>query len=404
MLILPAAGLAGLNAVLTNLSATADQGNAPPPMLDLPAIGAWQGQERINVLLIGIDQRPDEPPATARSDVLMLLTLDPVARTAGLLSIPRDLYVPLPDRGQDRINTAHAYGGPNYVMRTVEYNFGIPVRYYIRLNFQAAAQLVDLIGGVEIYNERDIDDPEFPDERYGYEPFRLPAGWHRLDGRSALKYVRTRHGGSDFDRMQRQQQVIMALREALQQSNALITLLPQLPQILQTLGSAVETNLSTIEIAQLALLAKEIPDARIARVAIDGAATQPWITPNGGSVLIPIRERVRVLREQFYAPQPQASQTTNAPLQVAIQNGTLRTGLAASTKAYLEGRGVIVLGIGDAPQRHARSVIMDYKGRPDRARVLAAELGLPLTSIVVAPDPTSALDALVVLGDDFQLR
>jgi hypothetical protein len=181
-------------------------------------------------------------------------------------------------------------------------------------------------------------------------------------------------------------------------------LLPQLPQILQALGSAVETNLSTIEIAQLALLAREIPDERIARVAIDESATQTWTTPQGGSVLIPIRERVRELRAQFYAPQPQAAQTTGAPLRVAIQNGTLRTGLAAGTKAYLEARGVLVLSIGDAPQRYARSAIVDYKGQPDRTRWLAAELSLPLTSIAVVPDPTNTLDVLIILGDDFQPR
>ncbi len=400
-LILPTVGLAALDVVLRNFNATAKSGDAPPPALDLPAIGAWRGEARINVLLIGIDQRPGEAPATARSDALMLLTLDPVARTAGLLSIPRDLYVPLPGRGQDRINAAHAYGGPTYVMQTVEYNLGIPVRYYIRLNFASAARLIDLAGDVEVYNERDIDDPDFPDEAYGYDPFRLPAGWHRLDGRSALKYMRTRHGGSDFDRLRRQQQVAVALREALRSNSALSALLPQLPQMLQSLGGAIETNLSTIELAQLALLAREIPDERIARVVIDETAARSWTTPEGGSVLIPIRERVRDLRAQFYAPQPEAP---NAPLRVIIQNGTLRTGLAAGTKAYLEGRGIVVLSIGDAPQRHARSVIVDYKGQPEQTRLLAAELGLPLTSITVALDPAGAPDALIILGDDFQPR
>ena len=401
-LILPTAGLTALNIVFRNFDTTANRGDAPLPALDLPAIGAWQGGERINVLLIGIDQRLGEAPANARSDALMLLTLDPVARTAGLLSIPRDLYVPLPGRGQDRINTAHAYGGPTYVMQTVEYNFGIPVRYYVRLNFASAVRLIDLAGGVEIYNERDIDDPDFPDEAYGYDPFRLPAGWHRLDGRSALKYVRTRHGGSDFDRLRRQQQVVTALREALRNNSALSASLQQLPQILQSLGSAIETNLSTIQIAQLALLAREIPDERIARVVIDESAARSWTTPQGGSVLIPVRERVRDLREQFYNPQPKVP--ASAPLRVIIQNGTLRAGLAAGAKAYLEGRGIVVLSIGDAPQRHARSVIVDYKGQPEQTKLLAAELGLPLTSIAVALDPTSTSDALIILGDDFQPR
>jgi LCP family protein required for cell wall assembly len=404
-LILLAAGLAALSAVLLSPRIPINPSDAPLTSLDLPTIGTWQGRERINVLLIGIDQRTGEPPAAARSDALMLLTLDPVARSAGLLSIPHDLYVPLPGRDLDRVNAAHVYGGPAYVMQTIEYNFGIPLRFYIRVNFAAAARLIDLAGGVEIYNDRDIDDPNFPDEAYGYAPFRLPAGWHRLDGWSALKYMRTRSSDSDFDRLRRQQQVVMALREALRRNKGLVALLPQLPQMLQTLGDAVQTNLGTLELAQLALLATEIPDERIAQLAIDETATQTWTTPQGGSVLIPLRERVRELRAQFYNPQPRAPEAAaGAPLRVVIQNGTLRTGLAAGTKAYLEARGVVVLGIGDAPQRYARSTIVDYKGRPEQTKWLAAELGLPLTSIATAPNPTQAPDVLIILGDDFQPR
>ena len=217
--------------------------------------------------------------------------------------------------------------------------------------------------------------------------------------------MRTRSGDSDFDRLRRQQQVVMALREALRRNEGLVALLPWLPQMLQTLGDAVQTNLGTLELAQLALLATEIPDERIAQLAIDETATQTRTTPQGGSVLIPLRERVRELRAQFYDPQPRAPEAAaGALLRVVIQNGTLRTGLAAGTKAYLEARGVVVLGIGDAPQRYARSTIVDYEGRPEQTKWLAAELGLPLTSIATAPNPTQAPDVLIILGDDFQPR
>jgi anionic cell wall polymer biosynthesis LytR-Cps2A-Psr (LCP) family protein len=159
LLVLPVAGLLALR-VASDLTRRMEQvvngGQAAP--LDLPEIGVWQGKERITILLLGIDQRPGEDPESARTDAMMLLTLDPVARTAGMLSIPRDMYVPLPDRGQDRINTAHVYGGPEYAMRAVEYNFGVPVHHYVRVNFAALIALIDLVGGVEVYNDRDIFD------------------------------------------------------------------------------------------------------------------------------------------------------------------------------------------------------------------------------------------------------
>jgi LCP family protein required for cell wall assembly len=411
LVVLPVAGLFALR-IASDLTQRMEQvvngGEATLPPLDLPGIGVWQGKERITVLLLGIDQRPGENPSATRTDAMMLLTLDPIARTAGMMSIPRDLYVPLPDRGQDRINTAHAHGGPQYAMRAVEYNFGIPIQYYARLNFTALMALIDLVGGVEIYNDRDIYDATYPDEAYGYEPFSLPAGWHILDGRTALKYVRTRHGASDFERIRRQQQVVLALREKLHTTDAATKLLPQIPQILQTLSGAVETNLDTVEIAQLILMVKDIPEERIARVAIDETAVQPWTTPEGGSVLIPVRERVRELREQFYNPpigaQNAASAEPTGPVRISIQNGTLRQGLAAGTKAYLEARGFIVDGIADAPQRYQRTVIVNYKAAPEQIKRLAAELGLPLTSIAAIPDPGNPLDALVILGDDFQPR
>ncbi len=413
LLVLPAVGFVALRVAgdLTqrlNLMASGNTSATPLPPLSLPEIGLWQGKDRITVLLLGIDQRPGEDPNTARTDTMMLLTLDPQSRSAGMMSIPRDLYVPLPDRGMDRINTAHVYGGPQYAMRAVEYNFGIPIQYYARVDFTTLTSLIDLVGGIDIYNDEDIDDPTYPDNNYGYDPFVLSKGWHTLDGKTALKYARTRHGSSDFSRIKRQQQVIMALREKLRTTDAATKILPRIPQIMQTLGSAIDTNLSTIEIAQLALLAKDIPDERIARVTIDDTATQPYTTPTGGSVVIPVRERVRELREQFFNP-PAASAPSSTALppatgRIAIQNGTQQQGLAASTKAFLESKGHTVDSIADAPQSYARTVIVEYHGNQRLAQEIAQQLGVPLTSIAGVAEPNNPLDALVILGDDYQPR
>lgn len=220
LIVLPAIGFVALRvasdlAQRMNLVVTGGEANATAlPPLNLPDIGVWQGKERITILLLGIDQRPGEDPDVARTDTIMLLTLDPQTKSAGMMSIPRDLYVPLPDRGMDRINTAHVYGGPEFAKRAIEYNFGIPIQHYARVDFTALTSLVDLVGGVDVYNDEDINDTSYPDNNYGYEPFVLAKGWHNLDGKTALKYARTRHGSSDFSRIKRQQQVIMALRKS----------------------------------------------------------------------------------------------------------------------------------------------------------------------------------------------
>jgi LCP family protein required for cell wall assembly len=410
LLVLPAVGFVALRVAgdLTqrlNAMANGDAGATPLPPLSLPEIGLWQGTERITVLLLGIDQRPGEDPNTARTDTMMLLTLDPQSRSAGMMSIPRDLYLPLPDRGMDRINTAHVYGGPQYAMRAVEYNFGVPIQYYARVDFTTLTSLIDLVGGIDVFNETDINDPTYPDNNYGYDPFVLSAGWHTLDGQTALKFARTRHGDSDFSRITRQQQVIMALRDKLRTTDAATKILPRIPQIMQTLGGAIDTNLSTVQIAQLALLAKDIPDERISRVAIDDTATQPHTTPTGGSVVIPIRERVRELREQFFNPPANTPASTALPPatgRIAIQNGTPRVGLAASTQAFLAAQGHTIDSIADAPQRYERTAIVIYGGKQKLGQDLAQQLGVPLTSIVLAAEPSGALDALIILGDDYQ--
>jgi LCP family protein required for cell wall assembly len=411
LIVLPAVGFVALQVAadltqrMSQVVSGGDTDATPLPPLSLPDIGVWQGKERITVLLLGIDQRPNEDPDTARTDTMILLTLDPQGKNAGMMSLPRDLYVPLPDRGMDRINTAHVYGGPDYAKRAVEYNFGIPVQHYARVNFVALTSIIDLVGGVEIYNDEDINDQEYPDSNFGYEPFVLVKGWHILDGKTALKYARTRHGSSDFSRIKRQQQIIMALREKLKSTDAATKILPQIPSILQTLSSAITTDLNTVEIAQLVLLAKDFPDDRIARVAIDETAVQPYTTPQGGSVVIPVRERVRELREQFYNPvviaREQSPPLPPEPGRIQIQNGTQRQGLAASTKVYLEGKGFIVDSVADAPQPYARTVIVDYKGKQQMVQRLANDLGIPLTSIASVADPNNALDALVILGDDY---
>ena len=413
VIVLPGVGLTALGTAQQVLRrfVAGPQGS---PNIIADQLGQWAGKDRITILVLGIDQRPDENPAITRTDMMLLLTLDPQTKSAGMMSIPRDLYVPMPDGRQDRINTAHVYGGPELAMRTVEYNFGIPIQHYARLNFSAVTQLIDLLGGVEIYNEQEINDPEFPDANYGYAPFALAAGVQHLDGATALKYARTRHGDSDFGRIRRQQQVIMALREKLVNTDAATKLLPSTPQILRTLGDAIDTDLGINEIIQLALFVKNnVPKERIAQVAIDEQAVQPWTTPQGASVLIPIRDNVRALREKFLnAPTDAAAAAAAATPEaiepntgrVALQNGTKTMGLATGAKGYLEGKGYVIDSISDAVQVTAQTIVVDYHRRRAYAERLVSSLGVPSTSIVDSYDPNSPIDVLVILGDDYQVK
>ncbi|PJF39988.1 MAG: hypothetical protein CUN54_06995, partial [Phototrophicales bacterium] len=139
----------------------------------------WDGQSRFTVLVMGLDRRPGETGLAYRTDTMMLVSVDPITNSIGLLSIPRDLFVDVPGYGQlQRVNTPMVLGelqqpgfGPQLAMQTVQYNLGIRVHDYIAVDFNTFVTLVDAIGGIDINVPRTINDPLYPDMFFGYDPF-----------------------------------------------------------------------------------------------------------------------------------------------------------------------------------------------------------------------------------------
>ncbi|MFN2223097.1 MAG: LCP family protein, partial [Candidatus Promineifilaceae bacterium] len=241
-------------------SGEADQGESPS-LISNPLPQKWSGRERVNMLLLGIDQRCDQEGPT-RTDTMMVLTVDPVGLTASVLSLPRDLWVTIPGFGVDRINQANFYGeaydypggGPALAVETVEATLGINVDYYVTVNFEAFIQLIDEVGGISVVVPETIQDDTYPDNCYGYDPFYIEAGQHQLDGQTALKYARTRATfGGDVDRAARQQQVILAVQDRIFSLNMAPQLLTKAPELWRIFQENVETNLSLNEALQLAL-------------------------------------------------------------------------------------------------------------------------------------------------------
>jgi LCP family protein required for cell wall assembly len=288
--------------------ATITSAPTPEPTPTVAGPPVWDGEGRVNLLVMGIDQRGNQG-GYWRTDTMIILTIDPGSQTVGMISIPRDLWVPIWGYDiENRINTAHYYGdsrgypggGPALARDTVAYNLGIPIHHYVRLNFTAFERLIDEIGGIDVYVETAISDPQYPDEGIGYDPFYLSAGQHHLDGRTALKYARTRHGTSDFARARRQQQVILAVRDQIVKLNQLPRLIANGPQILNTLGDSVQTDLTFDQAMQLAQILNAIsPDAYRGAV-IDQSYTQPYTTDTGAQVLIPLRDKIATLYEGFF--------------------------------------------------------------------------------------------------------
>jgi LCP family protein required for cell wall assembly len=381
----------------------------------------WQKKERVNILLLGIDERADQH-GPWRTDTMIVLTIDPENNTAGILSIPRDLWVTIPGYSEERINTAHFTGdlkkypggGPALAIKTVQHNLGIPIHYYIRVNFSGFIKAIDTIGGIDIYVEKEINDLTYPDNAYGYDPLHIPAGSHHMDGELALKYARTRHGGSDFDRLRRQQQVIMAVRDRVLRLDLLPQLLPKLPELLKTVGDAVQTDLQLEEMVSLIQLAGQVDDQHIKTAVIDSSMTVDTITPNGAQVLIPMRDEIRaVVDEVFSTPTEEVADEEETEereklaaegAKIIVHNGSTLGNVAAQTSAFLKERGFQVVEFGNAERfDYPATMIVDFTGKEYTIQCLARLLNISENNIQKYTGSYSEVDIRLIIGADFQL-
>lgn len=204
-----------------------------------------------DILVMGLDAREGEGAVT-RTDSIMLVGVDPYRMRVSLLSIPRDLFIDVPNYGMQRINTINVLAemdeagtGPDLLAESIARNFNIQPDRYVRLNFAAFVALVDGIGGIDIYVERVIEDPTFPTADGGTQYVRFESGMQHMNGERALIYARTRHGDDDYARAARQQQVVSAVAaKAAQPQNWGV--------VMRVLNENVETNLSAWDMLMMA--------------------------------------------------------------------------------------------------------------------------------------------------------
>src|SRR5688500_9589636 len=241
----------------------------PPPISipdsDLPP--AWAGASRINILIIGLDYRDwEEGLGAPRADTMILLTIDPLAKTAGILSIPRDMWVNIPGFGYSRINTAYSSGegnrlpggGPELARKTVEQFIGVPIQYYAQVDFNTFIQFIDRIGGIDIHSDEELRLDRIGS---GKDKIKLTCcGMRHLPGEAALAYARHRKGDEgDFGRARRQQKVILAIRNKVLDPANFATLLPQADDFYNEFSAGIRTNMPFDTAIRLAVLARDIP-------------------------------------------------------------------------------------------------------------------------------------------------
>lgn len=253
------------------------------------------------VLVLGLDRRGTE---VARTDTILLARVGP-GRPPTVLSIPRDLLVQIPERGEDRINTAFVWGeigggnGASLVKKTVEEAFGVRVDRVAVVDFSCFQAAVDAAGGVTIDVPRRLLDEAYPTASGGVTTIVFDSGRQTIDGARALQYVRTRAPDSDFGRIRRQQQVISAIIDrlhspavAVQIAHAVIARCPD---------SGTEVSLADIALFGAVGAASGAPRFQV----LDESTVTPLTLPSGAQVLQPRWDRIRaVVADLFGASQP----------------------------------------------------------------------------------------------------
>ena len=275
----------------------------------LPAVFSAGRDGRINLLLLGIDRRGGTGWAY-RTDTIMVVTLDPDSRAAGILSIPRDLQLAIPGIGQDRINTANVYGylqdnpggGPALLEATIEADFGIPIDGYLMVDFRAFVEIVDTLGGFDVVVPKSLHDTRYPDPRPGdphaFKTIRFEPGLQHMDGRRALEYARSRMSTSDFDRAKRQQLVLLAIRERALSLSAI----PRWPMLAVTGADAIKTDMGLEELFALAVFAAQIDMSVLELVVLEHPLVFSHRRADGAAVQLPKWDLINPVLLELFGP------------------------------------------------------------------------------------------------------
>ena len=398
------------------------------------ALPSWDGASRINILFIGLDERDlvenEGPP---RTDSMIVFTIDPVSKTAGMLSIPRDMWVNIPGFGYSRINTAYPSGegaqlpggGPELAKKTVSQFLGVPIHYYAQVDFNVFTKLVDELIGIGgcIYvvpTERMRLDPVGG----GLDKFILTPGGERklCQGWKVLAYARDRHtSGGDADRARRQQEVVLALKEIIFTPENFPKFFSAAPRMYSELSYGIKTDMAFEDALKLAVLGKDISVEGIKTGVIDpqqGMAIFDNTTLNGqaASILKPVMDKIRVLRDEVFTstgptsplavpngytdPNLFAQAMQQEEARVRVMDGTFTPGLDQRAGAVFQSYGMNVTEVAPSPEAYGQTIVIVYGPKLYTIKWLQATFGISDNQIRFSPDPNQSVDIEIRIGSD----
>lgn len=377
----------------------------PVPLID------EGGQDILNIMLIGSATENDYNPGL--TDTLMIVSINQAAGSVSLVSIPRDLYVYIPDFGMHKINTAYLFGetkqdgrGIELLKETLLYNLGVEVDHYARINFTGFKRIIDSVGGIQITVDCIIRDwklisPELDKQNPdNWEMYTLPMGVHTIDSEVALWYVRSRRTSSDLDRGRRQQDVLRALWRKIRAEG----LLEHLPELWQDIDEIVETDLTLADVLNLTPLALTTDTSSINYFVFrQKKQVRNALSADGQEVLMPIPDGVAELMQQFMTPPTTSQLQTGRPtLGIINASGVPGLGRVAADRLELEGFQTMLLDEWSPPREYNH--IIDYTGDTKSGRLSRIQSVMRVTDegVRIEPDPAREVDYRVYIGNQYQ--
>ncbi len=374
-------------------------------------------------LLTGLDKREWEGnTGPGLTDTIIVAFLNTKTQTAGLISIPRDTWVEVPEYGPYKINQAYSLGegygyeggGPGILMETAGNLLGITIDYYVQVDFDAFVVLVDAVDGVLV----DVKEVilVWPNAEMEGDMKRLYPGKQVLPGNLALGYVRTRDTAEgDFGRTKRQQQVLVGLQKKIFSYDILPRLIPRLPGLYRDLASNVETNLSLAQIVTLAWAVKDINPQSVQTRTIDQPLVEPGFNNRDQYVLFLDIEQIRKIwgdMQQLAAtpvPEPTREITLDEYLlqenaKVAVFNASSSPGLANLTADFLAANGINITEVGNYEKFKDQTFVYDYSGKPHTIQSILKLMGFSQNRLFYKDDPDNTADVVIVLGADWVLE
>ncbi len=371
-----------------------------------------EGDGRINVLLLGIPG--GQHNGRDLSDTNIVVSIDPINKKAAMLSLPRDMWVDIPGNGSCKLNAVHAYGeqsneeagGPNLSKTTISQILDLPIHYHIRVDFLGVIKLIDAVNGIDILVEKDIYDPFFPDQYMtGYEPYSITAGRHYLNGNEALKYARSRYTTSDFDRAARQQQVLVAAKKKIAQTDILLEP-KKIFKIIKIAKDHFRTDLQPDEIKRLAEIVDQIKSEEVVQKVLDTSTNGLLVSDrvNGTSALMPAAgdwSEIQNLAHRIFT-EPFLEQEE---AKVEIQNGTNKIGLGSQASQVLKDYGYNIIKVCDAKRsNYSRTLIVDYSNGQKPHTLDLLKKRIPQAKVMKDGLTKTGADILIVLGQDFKVQ